>query len=139
MQLDSLFYFNVRRTFALPKSNKLKSIVAITHLFNEGKQDFNYPLKLVYMRRPRGQQFETFKVAVSVPKKIFKKAVDRNLIKRKIREAIRLNQQHLTAYCERTMTCIDFMLIYTCKEICPYQQIDKAVRSLFEKLTNDVQ
>lgn len=139
MQLDSLFYFNVRRTFALPKSNKLKSIVAITQLFDEGKHDFQYPLKLVYIKRPRGTKYETFKAAVSVPKKIFKKAVDRNLLKRKIREALRLNQQVLIAYCEAKLTCIDLMLIYTGKEICPNTQIDKAVRSLFEKITKDVQ
>ena len=134
---DSLFYFDVRRSFALPKSNKLKSITAITRLFDVGTSDFAYPIKLVFLKESVGEQFETFKAGVSVPKKLYKKAVDRNTIKRRLREAIRLNQQGLYEYCLEHNCFFHFMLIYVGKEILTSQQIDKSVRSLFEKLIKD--
>ncbi len=139
MQLDSLFYFNVKRTFALPRDNKLKSIVTISELFNEGKSQFTYPIKMVYSVQPSSGRLLSFKVAVSVPKKLFKKAVDRNTLKRRLRESVRLNQASLNEICQSANISLDFMLIFVGKEMTDYQQIDKAVRSLFEKLTRNVQ
>ncbi len=72
-----------------------------------------------------------FKAGVSVPKKIFKKAVDRNKIKRQLREAIRLNQ-HLIL--EKDGHLLQFILIFVGKDILESQQIDRAVRSIFSKL-----
>jgi len=129
----------VRRTFALPRDNKLKSIVTISELFNEGKSQFTYPIKMVYSVQPPSGQILSFKVAVSVPKKLFKKAVDRNTLKRRLRESVRLNQASLNEICQSANISLDFMLIFVGKEMTDYQQIDKAVRSLFEKLTRNVQ
>jgi ribonuclease P protein component len=129
----------VKRTFALPRDNKLKSIVTISELFNEGKSQFTYPIKMVYSVQPSSGRLLSFKVAVSVPKKLFKKAVDRNTLKRRLRESVRLNQASLNEICQSANISLDFMLIFVGKEMTDYQQIDKAVRSLFEKLTRNVQ
>ncbi|MBK9551763.1 MAG: ribonuclease P protein component [Saprospiraceae bacterium] len=129
----------MKRTFALPRDNKLKSIVTISELFNEGKSQFTYPIKMVYSIKPPSGQLLSFKVAVSVPKKLFKKAVDRNTLKRRLRESVRLNQASLNEICQSANISLDFMLIFVGKEMTDYQQIDKAVRSLFEKLTRNVQ
>jgi len=129
----------VKRTFALPRDNKLKSIVTISELFNEGKSQFTYPIKMVYSIKPPIGQILSFKVAVSVPKKLFKKAVDRNTLKRRLRESVRLNQASLNEICQSANISLDFMLIFVGKEMTDYQQIDNAVRSLFEKLTRNVQ
>lgn len=138
MLRGSLFYFNVRRPFIFPKSNKLKSIISITRLFETGSSDFSFPVKLVFNKSELNGPFETYKATVSVPKKIFKKAVDRNTIKRRLRESIRLNQEIIYQYCIQNKCVIHFMLIYVGKEILPGQQMDKAVRSLFEKMIKDV-
>ncbi|MBK8748176.1 MAG: ribonuclease P protein component [Saprospiraceae bacterium] len=129
----------MKRTFALPRDNKLKSIVTISELFNEGKSQFTYPIKMVYSVQPSSGRLLSFKVAVSVPKKLFKKAVDRNTLKRRLRESVRLNQASLNEICQSANISLDFMLIFVGKEMTDYQQIDKAVRSLFEKLTRNVQ
>lgn len=73
----------------------------------------------------------TFQAAVSVPKKIFKRAIDRNRLKRHLREAIRLNQDSIP---KRENEILRFILIYSTKEVLSGQQIHKAVRSLFDKL-----
>jgi ribonuclease P protein component len=128
----------VRRPFAFPKSNKLKSVTTITRLFEAGTSEFVYPIKLVFLKEKNELHFETFKAGVSVPKKLFKKAVDRNTIKRRLREAIRFHQQPIYQYCIDQTCHYNMMLIYVGKEIMTGQQIDKAVRSLFEKLIKDV-
>ena len=93
---------------------------------------------MVYSIKPPLGQILSFKVAVSVPKKLFKKAVDRNTLKRRLRESVRLNQASLNEVCQSANISLDFMLIFVGKEMTDYQQIDNAVRSLFEKLTRNV-
>src|SRR5690606_22797843 len=68
------------------KEEKLKSKTVIDSLFSEGKSVAKYPLRFVY-RKVEGQQ--QIKVGVSVSKKYFKKATDRNYFKRLLREAYR--------------------------------------------------
>ena len=64
--------------------------------------------------------------AVSVPKKSFKRAVKRNLLKRRTREAIRLNRQHLPEG-----FCADFLFFYRVGEVLDYADIEKAVVEAF--------
>ncbi|WP_317045208.1 ribonuclease P protein component [Formosa algae] len=74
------------------KTEKLKSKITIEKLFTEGKSVSAYPLRLVYLKT----SFEdnvTIKAGVSVSKRNFKLAVDRNRIKRLLREAYRLNKK----------------------------------------------
>ncbi len=70
-------------------------------------------------------------MAVSVPRKIFKRAVKRNLIKRRIREAYRLNRSVLTDFLAERGIFLDMIFIYISREILPYRDIeDKIVLSL---------
>lgn len=68
-------------TYNYPKSEKLKSRKAITILFTEGKSVSKFPIRLVFAETEYPQE-EKIKMGVSVSKKFFKKAVDRNYIKR---------------------------------------------------------
>ena len=74
-----------------PSSEKLKSKILIDRLFSEGKSLKNFPLKLIYLPLKNPQDLH-FKSGVSVPKRIYKLAVDRNSIKRSMREAFRKNK-----------------------------------------------
>ena len=80
--------------FNYPKNEKLKSKITIGLLFSEGKSVSKYPLRLVYHSGNLGDE-QFLKVGVSVSKKYFKKAVDRNYFKRVLRETYRLNQHLL--------------------------------------------
>ena len=65
---------------------------------------------------------------VSVPKKIFKRAVKRNLLKRRMRESWRLNKETLSA------TGIDILFTYATKEILDQGEIQSAIIKIIEKI-----
>lgn len=67
-------------------------------------------------------------MAVSVPKRLFRKAVDRNLLKRRIREAYRLNKADLCAFLEGKEIRLQLILQYQRREEQDFHMIEKAVR-----------
>lgn len=75
-------------------------------------------------------------MAVSVPKRIFRKAVDRNLLKRRIREAYRLNKSILNTQLIREDICIKLVIQYQHREIVSYQIIEEALVSGLSKLVD---
>ena len=81
--------------FSYPKNEKLKSHKTIDRLFSEGKSVSKYPLRLVYVENADIHTTEKLIMGVSVSKKYFKRAVDRNYFKRVLRECYRLNQNLL--------------------------------------------
>jgi ribonuclease P protein component len=115
--------------FTYPKSEKLKSKITIGLLFTEGKSVAKYPLRLVYKAGTLGKG-EKIKIGVSVSKKYFKKAVDRNYFKRVLRETYRLNKHLLIDNLDQPYS---FMLFYQCKERLTYEEINTKTIQLFEK------
>ncbi|GMQ31683.1 ribonuclease P protein component [Algoriphagus confluentis] len=79
----------------LPKSERLHADKQIKELFNEGSSFFLYPFKVVFLNKEK-KEGEVNQILISVSKKKLKKAVDRNRVKRKIREAYRLNKHKLS-------------------------------------------
>lgn len=112
-----------------PKSEKLKSKTTIDLMFREGKSVSKYPLRLVYAKSTFGENPE-FKMGVSVSKKYFKKAVDRNYFKRVLRETYRLNKQLLRENLQEPYSC---MLLYQTKDRLSYEEINQKTVELFEK------
>ena len=115
--------------FTYPKNEKLKSKITIGLLFTEGKSVAKYPLRLVYNTSTLGEG-EKIKIGVSVSKKYFKKAVDRNYFKRVLRETYRLNKHLLIDNLDQPYS---FMLFYQCKERLTYEEINTKTIQLFEK------
>lgn len=119
-------------SFTLQKKDRLKSRKLIDELFVSGESSFVYPLKLMYLQLP--ELDSKLKMAVTVPKRQFRKAVDRNHIKRKIREAYRLNKKILTdQIAESDEDSLILMFIYVGKGIEEYALIEKAVKKLLAK------
>ena len=81
--------------YKLPKSERLHAEKEIKELFNEGSSFFLFPFKIQFFVKKEGGD-GTPKVLFSVSKKKIKKAVDRNFIKRRMKEAYRLNKGLLT-------------------------------------------
>lgn len=114
--------------FTYPKSEKLKSRKTIDVLFSEGKSVSKYPLRLVYV--PLEESDERIKMGVSVSKKYFKKAVDRNYFKRVLRETYRLNKQLLLQNMQKPHA---IMFLYQTKDRLSYDDIQTKTVQLFEK------
>ncbi|MDN3678479.1 ribonuclease P protein component [Flavobacterium paronense] len=115
--------------FSYPKTEKLKSKKIIDLLFSKGKSVSKYPLRLVYVKHDFEEDIP-IKMGVSVSKKYFKNAVDRNYFKRVLRESYRLNKQILAENVEAKYC---FMFFYQTKEKLSYQEINQKTIQLFEK------
>jgi ribonuclease P protein component len=114
-----------------PKTEKLKSKTTIDLLFSEGKSVSKYPLRLVYVPINLEKE-EQIKIGVSVSKKYFKKAVDRNYFKRVLRETYRLNKHLLL---ENTEQKYGFMFFYQTKDRLTYHEINEKTIQLFQKFS----
>ena len=120
--------------FTYPKNEKLKSKNTIDLLFSEGKSVSKYPLRLVFVENP-SEEKELIKMGVSVSKKYFKNAVDRNYFKRVLRECYRLNKHILTENIEKPYA---FMFFYQTKDRLTYQEINEKTIQLFQKFVENV-
>jgi ribonuclease P protein component len=120
--------------FTYPKTEKLKSKNTIDLLFSEGKSVSKYPLRLVFVENPLEEK-EKIKMGVSVSKKYFKHAVDRNYFKRVLRECYRLNKHILTENLEKPYA---FMFFYQSKDCLTYQEINEKTIKLFQKFVENV-
>lgn len=114
------------------KSERLSSKKTIQELFSKGSSFYIYPFKIIYRE---DQETPVHQILISVPKRNFKKAVHRNLLKRRIREAYRLNK-HLF----KTPHKLQIAYIYTAKELLDYKEIERkliqAVQRLNKQLAN---
>jgi ribonuclease P protein component len=117
--------------FTYPKHEKLKSKTTIDLLFSEGNSVSKFPLRLVYVEN-KEENAELIKMGVSVSKKYFKKAVDRNYYKRVLRETYRLNKHLLIDSLKKPYA---FMFFYQTKERLSYQEIEEKTIQLFQKFS----
>ena len=114
------------------KQEKLKSKIFIGQLFEEGKQLKKYPIKVIYV--PISSAEKKHQVGVSVPKRGFKNAVDRNYLKRLLREAYRKNK-YLVASAKKSYA---LMFIYLGKEKKEFSVIEKQMQKLLNELATKV-
>lgn len=114
------------------KDEKLCSATAITELFSKGKQIFKHPVKLLWLQS-ESTEGPCFKVIISVSKRNFKRATDRNKIKRIIRECYRKNKHLAESASEGKKFHLG--LIYIGKEIPEYNTIEPIIIGLLQRLT----
>jgi len=117
------------KQFTLGKNERLKSLKAIEQLFKEGHRFTVSPFRVNYTKTPKGLKF-----GVGVSAKNFKKAVDRNRIKRLTREAFRLQKYFLENKLNESGTGLNIFFIYTAKELPVYEQVVEKINSILKKL-----
>ena len=120
--------------FTFNKKEKLKSKKLIDQLFTEGKSVSAFPLRLVYMPTTFEDEVPV-KTGVSVSKRNFKKAVDRNRIKRLMRESYRLNK---ATYFNDLTQPYAFMILYIGRDKPTFLQMESRMKHLFEKFQNKI-
>ncbi|MCY2686513.1 ribonuclease P protein component [Salinimicrobium sp. TH3] len=111
------------------KKEKLKSKIVIDSLFAEGNSVKKYPLRLVYLPLENSSE-NVNKVAVSVPKRSFKRAVDRIKLKRLMREAYRKNKYLVTSNLYKNYA---LMFIYTGRDIWNYAELLRSSEELLKR------
>ena len=120
------------------KEERLCNKRLIDGLFHNGSSFLCYPFKVSWSLSEEPQPFPV-QILFSVPKKRFKRAVDRNLIKRRMREAYRLHkQQYLYDVLNSADKKIILSLGYIGKEIAPYELAEKKMLKLLTQLCAEI-
>ncbi|MEN9522497.1 MAG: hypothetical protein RL065_874 [Bacteroidota bacterium] len=123
--------------FTFKKQEKLCSTKQLNLLFEKGKGFYQTPLRLIYLETNQPQIFPV-QIVITVSKRNFKKAVDRNRIKRLIRENYRLNKAILYQHLQQKNKKIFIGIIYTGKEMPEFDNIKSALLKGIEKLIQSV-
>jgi ribonuclease P protein component len=135
--MDKLSEYNTggKIDFSFQKAERLCSKKIIDKLFQEGKSIFVFPVKIIYLETQLSSAFPV-QAAFTVGKRNFKRAVQRNLIKRRMREAYRLNKSNFYTEIEEKQVAVFF--IFTGKTIPEYNQIEVAVKKGMKKLLSEL-
>ncbi|MBI5217944.1 MAG: ribonuclease P protein component [Bacteroidia bacterium] len=125
-----------KQRYTFSKNERLCSKKIIEELFSRGRYHVVPPLKIVWIKTELHTE-SPIQIVISVSKRNFKKAVDRNYIKRLIREAYRKNKHILYDYLIENDTCIAIGLIYSERELADYFEIEKKLVLLLHKLIGE--
>lgn len=119
-----------------PRAEKLKSRVQIARVFSHGSGLFKYPVKAIILVEEDQSRSNHLEVAFSVPKKRIKKAVQRNLIKRRMKEAYRLHRKVYLSPAINKENKLNFsiLFIFQANVILDYRTIEKAMLKLLKRI-----
>jgi ribonuclease P protein component len=121
------------KTFSYQRKEKLKSRKLLKQLFSNGKSFSVFPIKIFYLQPDTPLDFPV-KVAVGASVRNFKKAVERNRIKRLLREAYRTEKVPLHQYMQERSLQVIVFLLYIDKILPDYTTLKTKMPLLFEQL-----
>lgn len=125
-------FFILNEVHSYKKEEKLKSRTLINHLFNQGKSLSFFPLKVLYdFVENNGKHLQA---GVTVSSRNFKKAVDRNRIKRVTRESYRLQKSSLETMLIQKKLSLILFFIYTNKDMSDFQLVHGKMHLLLQKM-----
>ncbi len=121
-----------------PKSEHLRGEKTIENLFKNGKVFIAYPFRVVYLNVNHPDEKIPVRTMVSVSKKKFKKAVNRNRIKRLMRETYRLNKAELIAFSTDKSLKLHVAFQYIADEILCFDEVNNKMQKALEKLKKTI-
>ncbi len=115
------------------KSERLCSKKILGDLFKKGSASvgtfYLFPFRVLYMTQPESNG-SLPAIVITVPKRLFKRAVDRNLIRRRVREAYRLHKDPFTVAASSPSSVA---FLYTAKQIISFEEIEKGMKLAIAK------
>jgi len=119
----------------LYKNERLKSRTVIKNIFKHKQSFIAYPIRINWIE----QEEKGAKVVFAAPKRNFKKAVDRNRIKRLLRESYRLNKTYFLNQLKLKNKGVAIYIGYIGKEIEPYATIEEKIKLSLVRLLNEIE
>lgn len=126
----------MNKDYTLPKSERLKSLTAVRRLFKDGASGFVYPFR--YMTITEDSTTPSIEALFSVPKRYHKRANKRNTLRRRTKEAYRLNKETLHEAASSSGKSLDIAFVYSTKDILPYKTIEHAVRRILAEVVGQM-
>ena len=123
--------------FQFPKKQKLCGEKVIERLFANGKSISEKPFRAIWNFEKNNDQVFV-KSLIVVSKKRLKLAVDRNVVKRRIKEAYRLQKKQLECFLEGTNQQLNLAIIYQEEEILDYKTLEEKINLLLSRLIKEL-
>ena len=131
---QNITHNNGNKLFSFPKKEKLTSKIIIDRLFKDGQSKFKYPFRVLFLSdEVYSEPFP--QLVISVSKRNFKRAVDRNRIKRLIREAYRLQKEELLSLFSSKPSYV--AILYTAKEEIQLEELKKKLYLIIKLTQSD--
>lgn len=119
--------------YRFKKAERLSSKLLIEKLFENGRSFKLHPFRVTWLEHTLNTNLPV-QIAFSVPKKNFKRAVDRNKLKRRSREAYRKSKQRLYEKLKEQKRSILVMLVYIANEMSDYAIIENKINAVINRL-----
>jgi len=126
-----------RPGFTFGKPEKLCRRKIIDHLFNKGNSFLVFPVRVQYLPTNLPEDVPV-QALFSVSKRRFKRAVKRNLLKRRMREAYRINKHPLYDVIDKKSFQLSVAFIYIGDKELDYKTIEKGIRKALQKLIEEI-
>ena len=123
--------------FEFPKNQKLCNEKSIEILFENGKSLSEKPFRIIY-NIDNNNEDVFLKALIVVPKKRVRLASDRNVIKRRVKEAYRLQKSELEKYLKSNNHQLNLAIIYQKHEILDYKLIEVKIKLLLSRLKEEL-
>ena len=123
--------------YSFPKKQRLTGEIRIGKLFLQGKSFIAYPLRVVYLADEKREDTPA-RIVINVPKRRMKKAVDRNLLKRRIREAYRLHKEDFLEKLSEKNYTLNIGVNYVANEEQPFSVIEKKMIEALNRIADQL-
>lgn len=115
------------------KTERLSGLKRFEYLMKEGEQFFSFPFRVIFSEAKEDQPFPA-QVAFAVPKRKFKKAVDRNRIKRILREAYRRNKSEFYSEVTKRGKKLNVLFVYSHNSLIELKEADPKIILTLQRL-----